>query len=210
MYTGEKTVLDQILRIGLVQAASGTKSFGFLKVGQTSSSNVAIPIMIVNGAKEGAKLALTAGVHGCEYSGIEAVIRIFNLFDPKELRGAIIAVPAVNTLAFQSRTPYVCPVDGVNLNRVFPGDPDGSISYKIAHALFQNVVKKADFLIDLHGPDLPEELPPHGLTLIKNVDNEKVNKFRRIWLICLMQNIFSKARQMELALVKHVKSVFLR
>lgn len=168
--------LMEKIKIGDLQAEQGAKEFGFLKVGQTSTSSIDLPIMIINGLKEGPTLALTAGIHGCEYSGIEAAIRIFNFIDAKKLSGAIIVAPVVNTPAFQARTPYVCPIDGVNLNRIFPGDPTGSISYKIAHAVFDNVVSKANFLIDLHGADLPEELPPLGLTLLKNVGNEKVDQ----------------------------------
>jgi len=163
------------MRIGTIQAETGTKRFSYLKVGEISTSDVKLPVMIINGSKDGTTLALTAGIHGCEYSGIEAVIRIFNTIDPRKLRGRIIAVPVVNTLAFQARTPYVCPIDGVNLNRIFPGDAEGSISHKIAHAVFYNVVSQADFVIDLHGADLPEELPPSGLVIVGSVGNKKVD-----------------------------------
>lgn len=93
--------------------------------------------------------------------------------------GTVVALPVVNVPAFQARVAYVCPIDGINLNRVFPGDPAGSISHRIAHTVFDEVISKADYLIDIHGGDLPEELAPQGYVLLQKTQEEKVDRMSR-------------------------------
>ena len=154
----------------------GTKTTGSMKVGGTAASPIDLPIITVNGLKEGPTLCLIAGIHGCEYSGIETVIRLTGELDPEKLCGRVVAVPVANKPAFTSRVPYVCPIDGINLNRIFPGNPTGSISYRLAHVLFNNVILKSNFLIDIHGADLPEELPPRGLVILQEKGNEETRR----------------------------------
>ena len=69
-------------------------------------------------------------------------------------------MPSLNLPAFRTRTPFVCPVDGVNPNRVFPGEAEGSYSEQMVHALMSEFVARADAYIDLHGGDIPESLVP--------------------------------------------------
>ena len=74
---------------------------------------------------------------------------------------------------FESRTRAINPVDGVNLNRAFPGKIDGSISYQIAYTVFHELIMKSDAYIDMHGGDLMESLAAHALCIetgIPNVD----------------------------------------
>ena len=69
-------------------------------------------------------------------------------------------MPVMNLPAFRTRTPFVCPIDNVNPNRVFPGDPTGSYSEQMTHALINEFVVHADAYVDLHGGDIPEALVP--------------------------------------------------
>jgi len=94
------------------------------------------PVITVTGAKDGPVLFVNAGVHGGEYSAIEAVIRLGKTLDATKIAGTIILMPVLNLPAFRSRTPFVCPIDNVNPNRVFPGDPNGSYSEQMTHASF--------------------------------------------------------------------------
>jgi predicted deacylase len=66
----------------------------------------------------------------------------------------------LNLPAFRARTPFVCPIDNMNPNRVFPGDPRGSYSEQMTHALINEFVFHADAYVDLHGGDIPEALVP--------------------------------------------------
>jgi len=74
---------------------------------------------------------------------------------------------------FGARSIYICPLDGKNLNRVFPGNASGTASEQIAEWMFRNVMKQADFYVDLHGGDLIEALVP--FTIFFRSGNEKVD-----------------------------------
>src|SRR5204863_5674300 len=118
------------------------------------------PVISITGAKPGPVLFVNAGVHGSEYPAIEAVIRLSNTLDPKKIAGTVILMPVMNLPSFRMRTAFVCPIDDVNPNRVFPGDPTGSYSDQMTHALINEFVVHADAYIDLHGGDIPEALVP--------------------------------------------------
>jgi len=118
------------------------------------------PVISVAGAKPGPVLFVNGGVHGGEYPAVEAVIRLGKTLDPKKISGTVILMPVLNLPAFRMRTPFVCPIDNVNPNRVFPGDPSGSYSEQMTHALINEFVVHADAYVDLHGGDIPEALVP--------------------------------------------------
>ncbi len=120
-------------------------------------------MITVTGAKPGPVLFINAGVHGGEYPAIEAVIRLGKTLDPAAIAGTVILMPVVNLPAFWSRTPFVCPVDQVNPNRVFPGNPNGSYSEQMTHALVREFIAFADAYLDLHGGDIPEALVPFSI-----------------------------------------------
>jgi predicted deacylase len=118
------------------------------------------PVISIAGVKSGPVLFVNAGVHGGEYPAIEAVVRLGKTLDPKEISGTVILMPVLSLAAFRARTPFVCPIDNANPNRVFPGDPSGSYSEQMTHALINEFVVHADAYIDLHGGDIPEALVP--------------------------------------------------
>ena len=164
-----------------VRANVGTKVKGFISVTETATTNVIMPIAIINGSRPGPKICITVGIHGAEYSSIEAVIRVINKVNPKDLAGILIAIPIVNLTAFESRGPqgglstaFQCPIDAININRIFPGHKDGSASHRIAYVLLNQVIGKSDYYLDFHGGDLCEELVDHVIipkTGIEKVDN---------------------------------------
>lgn len=143
--------------VGTASAGPGEKGFGTLEVPGTG---VTMPVAVIQGRTPGPCVCITAGVHGAEYVGIEAAIRTIGGLDPLALSGTVVVVPVVNTPAFAARSIYVCPLDGRNLNRVFPGSPEGTPSERMAHALFASAIRRADAYVDLHGGDLNEALLP--------------------------------------------------
>ena len=148
------------VRVRGVAAECGQRAQGFLTIGETAAGPVQVPIVIINGAEDGPILCLTSGVHATEYAPIDAVMRIVQSVRPEALRGAIIAVPVVNMRMFDSRTGFVSPLDGLNLNKVAPGRADGSISEILASVLLDEVIALATYHIDLHAGDLGEMLLP--------------------------------------------------
>ena len=109
---------------------------------------VSTPVLVVNGARPGPVLCLTAAIHGDELNGIEMVRRVMHDMVPEKLAGTIIGVPIVNVQGFRRGSRYL--PDRRDLNRYFPGNPRGSAASRIAHSFFTNVVMHCDALVDLH------------------------------------------------------------
>jgi uncharacterized protein len=107
------------------------------------------PLSVVRGREDGPTRAVTAGIHGDEYEGPRAVHDLLASIDPTGLRGTVLAVPVAHLAAFAAAS-RTSPIDGVNLARVFPGDPEGTVTVRLADALFREVVAGADLLVDLH------------------------------------------------------------
>ena len=158
-----------------VSAESGARAQGFITIGETASGPMQFPLVIINGADDGPILCLTSGVHATEYAPIDAVMRVVQSLDPSTLRGAVIAVPVVNMRMFDSRTGFVSPLDGLNLNKVAPGRADGSASEVLASVLLDEVIGRAAYHIDLHAGDLGEMLLPfagYALTGNRELDTQ--------------------------------------
>src|SRR5438445_5837257 len=118
------------LRVGEISAAPGTTVSGTIDLGTSI-----IPITIFNGKKDGPILALIAGNHGYEYPPILALQMLRPRLNAKKLAGAVILVHVANMPSFLGRTVYFSPLDGQNLNRVYPGNPEGTPSQRIAYAI---------------------------------------------------------------------------
>jgi predicted deacylase len=158
-----------------ISAEAGQRAQGFITIGETPSGPIQFPVVIVNGAGDGLVLCLTSGVHATEYAPIDAVMRIIQSLNPATLRGTVIAVPVVNMRMFESRTGFISPLDGLNLNKVAPGRVDGSISEILAKVLLEEVITRANVHIDLHAGDLGEMLLPfagYALTGKRELDDK--------------------------------------
>ena len=148
--------------VGTIVAAPGARASGFLEVPKGSDPGTRIPVTVIHGAKPGPVLALIAGTHGYEYSPVVAMQRFPAKVDPQELAGTVIVVHVANMPSFLGRTIYYSPVDGKNLNRVYPGKTDGTLSERIAEAITREVIDRADYLADLHCGDGNEALRPYS------------------------------------------------
>jgi predicted deacylase len=148
--------------IGGVTAAPGTIGSGALAVAaRAGDDGTTIPISIVHGVRPGPVLALTAGVHGQEYTPILALQRLLKTLDPKALSGTVVLVHVANMPSYLGRTIYYSPADGKNLNRMFPGRADGTLSERIALVLTREVIERASHVVDLHCGDGNESLRPY-------------------------------------------------
>lgn len=146
-----------------VTAQPGTTVSGELRVpARASEPGTTIPFSILNGTKPGPVLLLSAGVHGYEYPPILALQRLRKTLDPREISGTVIMIHVANMPSYLKRTIYYSPIDGKNLNRVFPGKPDGTLSERIADVLTREAIQKATHLVDLHCGDGNESLRPYS------------------------------------------------
>jgi hypothetical protein len=165
---GASTMAIDEFAVGPVKAQRGEMQSGFLAVPEKDGTATSIPVTIIHGARKGKVLALVAGIHGSEYPPLLALYRLKDMIDPKKLSGTLILVHIANMPSFQKRTIYFNPYDWKNLNRVFPGDPKGTLSQRMAYVLTEEVIKKCDALIDLHCGDANEALIPYSYWMISD------------------------------------------
>ena len=120
-----------------------------LEAGESFSGvSVRLPVMVCRGKEDGPVVGITAAVHGDEINGTGAVRRIVQE-SPFELkRGSLILVPVVNIMGFERYSRYT--PDRRDLNRMFPGSSKGSVTSRLASLIFDEVVNRCDYLIDLH------------------------------------------------------------
>ena len=145
-----------------LEVKPGTKQRGYLRVGPYFYHKRAyirkfelIPFTVIRGSKDGPVLVQTACTHPTEYAGLDATIRLSKDLKPEDLKGTFIGVPLINTLGFYERT-YINPIDGKNIQGIYPGKADGTISEMIAYGVFNEIVLKANYFLDCHGSDIHE------------------------------------------------------
>lgn len=133
----------------LGQINSGAKASFILEFAAGETKTSIIPVNVVKGIHPDPVLLVLAAVHGDEYEGVQTVIELFNNVKPDQIRGTLVMVPVANVPSYYgvSRT---TPEDGCNLAREFPGNPEGSVTQRLAWHLARRLIDKADFMIDLH------------------------------------------------------------
>ncbi|PJA75970.1 succinate dehydrogenase [bacterium CG_4_9_14_3_um_filter_65_15] len=113
-----------------------------------SSMTVEIPLYLTRAVEPGPVVFVTAALHGDEINGTGAVRNLIMDEDLHLLRGAMILVPVLNILAFDRHSRYL--PDRRDLNRSFPGTTSGSLASRMARIIFDEIVTRSDFGIDLH------------------------------------------------------------
>ena len=125
------------------------------------------PLAIIRGSQPGPTIVITAGIHAAEYPGIKAALELSYDLDFSTITGTVIIVAMANAAGFWRRSnsmvPGSYPSTGTdqNLNRIFPGNAQGSPDERLAAALFA-LIETADYYIDLHSGDSYESLIPHA------------------------------------------------
>jgi predicted deacylase len=168
-----RPILNEELKLGALSAKAGERVYG------THALNIdghatQLPVFLINGAHDGPVLAITGGIHGAEYASIEAALRLAHSLDPAKLHGRVMVLPVVSMQAYKSRSIYIVPMDGKNLNRQFPGDAEGTASEQLAYWLTFNVFKQANYYVDLHCGDLNEALVP--FTVFQKAGDKTTNE----------------------------------
>src|SRR5262245_4400274 len=153
------------LTVGSVTATPGQLAAGWIDVPDGVDPGTRIPVTVANGAGPGPLLALVAGTHGSEYTSIVALQRLRPTLEPARMRGAAILVHMANPPSFYGRRTYYSP-DGKNLNRVYPGKADGTVSERMAYAITREVIDRCTHLVDMHCGDANESLRPYTYWIV--------------------------------------------
>lgn len=141
-----------------LEAAPGERVSGWLKLGD---GEFELPATILHGERKGKTVLIMAGIHAGEYVGIQAAVELARKLKIEKVTGTIILVKVINRPAFENRKGSMGLTDGKNLNRVFPGNPDGTEMERLAYAVDHEIFPAADYCIDLHSGDDYEELTPY-------------------------------------------------
>jgi len=135
---------------------------GFLKLPHSHDlsawGSIMIPVTVVKRG-EGPTALLTGGNHGDEYEGPIALFDLAQRLTAEEVSGRVIILPAMNYPAFKAAK-RTSPIDGGNMNRVFPGRPDGGVTEKIADYIQRNLLPLADIVLDIHSGGKTLEFVP--------------------------------------------------
>jgi predicted deacylase len=159
--------------VPLPEPGSATSGYFTFNDPQLNLGKYEWPFFAAVGAQAGPTFVLTAGIHAAEYTGILAAIRLGRGLDAATLRGTIVVIPLLNRPGFFERSIYINPEDGENLNRIFPGRPDGAWSERFAYHLLNDIVVKCNYAMDLHAGDMIEDLEP--FVIFSETGNAKVD-----------------------------------
>lgn len=107
-----------------------------------------VPVIVVRGVKKGPTLGVTAVLHGDELNGISTIFKLVDIIDPNELAGNLVLVPIANVPGYLMNQRAFS--DNIDLNRIMPGESSGAASRIYAHYFIEKIIKKFDFLLDLH------------------------------------------------------------
>ena len=162
------------LQSGTVEPGTKEK-FTFALQRSFESGFLDAALWAARGTEPGPTLCVVSGIHGDEINSVEIARRSFHAVDAQKLKGTLIVVPAANSLGFRTMNRMM--IDRRDLNRAFPGSMTGSVTSIVANALFERVVRRCDYLIDLHtGSNFRTNVPqirvdsnhPKSLALAEN------------------------------------------
>lgn len=144
--------------LGNFTVEPGKKKSGFLRIGE---GEFQLPATILHGEQPGKTVLITAGIHAEEYVGIQSALELSEMLKVQKIAGTVVIVKVVNRKAFELRSGSDSHEDGKNLNRVFPGNREGTWSERLAYAIEKELLSIADYYIDLHSGDSYEQLTPY-------------------------------------------------
>ena len=149
---------EQSFQLGDVTVRRGEKYQGDISF---ANGDIVLPGTIICGKLPGKTMLITGGVHSGEYVGIQACVELGAEHQQEKTVGTIVILKVLNRPAFENRAGSLGLSDGKNLNRVFPGNPNGTEMERLAWAITKEVYRKVDYYIDLHSGDDFEALTPY-------------------------------------------------
>lgn len=138
------------MKIGTIEAKKGEKAFGFLKAVETHGRfSVHVPLHIVEGASDGPVLLVQAGVSGLEIEPSMILPRVVEELNPARISGTLLLVPLLNTSGFEFEQVNAI-WDDKDLNALGRGKADGTVSEQMIHMHYEEVISRADAIVDIH------------------------------------------------------------
>jgi len=175
--------LPDKLVVGDVTAKRGELKKGIIKgVELINNASIDIPVLVLNGAKDGPTLLIASTQHGIEIQGIEVIHRVMReKLNPKTLRGAVIGIPVVNPLAFMHHQ-YLSWIDNLDVGGGGSGSlltadkPQGNTTERLAYALWTEAWSKADIAVNIHCNTRPDSLIYQWIDVGNPKTREKLEK----------------------------------
>jgi len=168
------------LQVGSAIANRGELERGVIRgVELVNAGSVDIPVMVTNGAKEGPTLLLMSTQHGTEIQGIEVVRRVMRgQLDAMNLRGAVIAIPVGNPLAFMHQQ-YLSWIDNLDVGAVRADRPEGNTTERLAHALWKEAWSRANLIVNIHCNTRPDSLIYQWINVGNEATRDKLEKMAK-------------------------------
>lgn len=144
------------IEMDLFSQQGAFKAKGYLEI-PLEEGSLPLPVYVIQGSAH-PRITIVGAQHSCEYCGSDAMIQLirdFDSVDPQGVNGSIVMIPVANVPGYPNRVCCVSQFDGSNLNRSYPGNPNGTVCERIAYTIW-NIVKTGDFALDLHGGDISE------------------------------------------------------
>ena len=175
---------QQPIEIGGVTVSPGERVCIDLPVADLyTHASLNMPVQVVNGRKAGPTLFVSAAIHGDELNGVEIIRRLLRQKVMTRLKGCLIAVPIVNVHGFLDQSRYL--PDRRDLNRSFPGSAKGSVAARLAHTFSEQILKHADYGIDLHTGAVHRSNLPQ---IRANLDNPETLKLAQAFNVPVLIN----------------------
>ena len=162
------------LDISIFNSDKPLKEEGYIEIPGTSGT-IELPVYLIQG-KKSPRITIVGAQHSLEYCGSDAIIRLIKDFrgmDAKEFNGSIVMIPVANIPGYPVKAYCVSQYDGTNLNRSYPGNPEGNNSERIANVIW-SIAKTGDYVLDLHGGDFNEYIIQYAE--MHRSENEDLNK----------------------------------
>jgi predicted deacylase len=143
-----------------------------------------MPIKVINGTQDGPCLLIFSGLKGTELNGLEISNRIISSITPSQISGTIIAIPVMNVYGL-THYPAKLPTSD-DLTRCFPGDEKGSYGERIAHLVTQEILKKADYCIELQTGKLNHNILPQ---VYCNINDKRTKELAKAFESPVITNV---------------------
>ena len=161
----------------------GKKYYAQIPVGTLANrAEVKIPFLLVRGMEDGPVFWINGAVHGAELNGSVAAWELFRELDPKTLKGTLAITPIANALGFQRRDKS-SDLDFQDMDTSFPGNPNGTFTERISHAIYTQIKANADSVLSFHtmGPQWTA-IPYTVSKIVPGADPEVIKKSQQLAL----------------------------